>query len=542
MASILDIRVQRLFIITIILKVGVSILGWIFQHQWSLGFGAPLAIMVIYIFLGLKRQDREVTDEKFADSCYYLGFIFTITSIILSLFDIPNIGIKIQDIAVRFGAAMVSTVMGLTVRVYLVNFKQDMADAIKNTENAVIEASLKFREQLAISYEKLRDFQSEVDTASKATVERVNMQIEALSKNYAEKLSEFFIDLNKGNQEAFTKVLSEIRTASLQLSELVNGYSQGVRENLGSIEARVIAFAEAITERLKTTTFPDDYFAKHLEAPLDKLKDATYDVSGQVQKVSTEVGESTVVLSSTLKKLRNKAVSTERSLDKILNLTTQQQAVLNAAHGQLNILEKLGATLSGFDAILTTTVTALNATNNNTSELTGRVQAVVTEGAKARNSLNVSLSEGLEKLSANAGATEALVKKIDATAIASDSVATKLSESANASKLMATKLTVNAAATEMVAGKLEGIATVAIEDIKTRSALSQGAANAIEKLNIAVGQLQGMILQMELLDATLRAHGSELKHVAECVRDVRVVVETPTAPKNTVLQLEEVRS
>ena len=121
MKSIFDIRLQKLFLVTLILKIGSSFLGWYLQLQWSLGFTVPLLIMSAYIFLGYHRRDNDVTDEKFADTCYYLGFIFTITSIIFSLFDLPNIGTKIQDIAVRFGAAMVSTVLGLGVRVYLVS-------------------------------------------------------------------------------------------------------------------------------------------------------------------------------------------------------------------------------------------------------------------------------------------------------------------------------------------------------------------------------------------------------------------------------------
>ena len=110
MAGILDIRVQKLFVVILILKVLSSGLGWYFGFPWSLGFWIPLVLMVAYIILGLKRHDSDVTDEKFADTCYYLGFIFTITSIIFSLLELPSIGTKIQDIAVRFGAAMVSTV------------------------------------------------------------------------------------------------------------------------------------------------------------------------------------------------------------------------------------------------------------------------------------------------------------------------------------------------------------------------------------------------------------------------------------------------
>ncbi|NMG56604.1 hypothetical protein [Aromatoleum aromaticum] len=163
-------QVQKLFLITLVLKVGSSFLGWLFQLQWSLGFAVPLAIMMTYILTGYFHRAPGVSDEKFADSCYYLGFIFTITSIIFSLFDLPNIGTKIQEIAVRFGAAMVSTVLGLGVRVYLVSFKKDIGDAIRDAEDAVLDTTRKFTEQLAIVLEKLGHFESQVDEQGNCTV------------------------------------------------------------------------------------------------------------------------------------------------------------------------------------------------------------------------------------------------------------------------------------------------------------------------------------------------------------------------------------
>ena len=203
MNSIAQIQVQKLFVVALILKVTSAFFGWYLQMPWSLGFALPLLVMVAYIVLGYFRKDTDVSDEKFADTCYYLGFIFTITSIIFSLFDLPNIGTRIQDIAVRFGAAMVSTVLGLGVRVYLVSFRQDINDAIKDAEDAVLDATRKFTEQLTIALERLRDFESQVDSAAKSTVERVNLQIENLSMNHANKLTEFFTELTTQNQKAF---------------------------------------------------------------------------------------------------------------------------------------------------------------------------------------------------------------------------------------------------------------------------------------------------------------------------------------------------
>lgn len=513
MLRVLDIRVQKLFLIVLTLKVFSSGLGWYFGFPWSLGFWIPLALMSVYIVLGLKRHDNDVTDEKFADTCYYLGFIFTITSIIFSLFDLPQIGVKIQDIAVRFGAAMVSTVLGLGVRVYLVSFKRDVADAIRDAEDAVIETSHKFREQLVIAFEKLRDFQSEVDVASKATVERVNMQVEALSKNHADKLTGFFTDLTARNQEAFTHALAEVKAASLRLSGSVDGYSQGMRANLTSIETKVSAFTEAVTDRLKTTTFPDDYFSRNLAAPLNQLQSAANVISGTIQRASTEVGASSVVLSGALKKLRDKANATEQSLDTVLKLTEQQHAVLTTAQGQLTVLEQLTSTLVGFDALFAKTLDGISASNTVSSELTARVAAVVKEGAEARKALDKSLADVIEKLGANARATENLSTQVGVTATASKHIAVQLAASATM--------------TVTVVGKLDGIAAASVESARTLSTLGKNASTAISKVDNAVEQLQGMVRQLASLDTALRAQSTEPMDVVERIKDVRVTVEMP---------------
>lgn len=513
MRSIFDIRIQKLFVVTLALKVLSSGLGWYFQLPWSFGFWIPITLMSAYIVLGIKRRDNEVSDEKFADSCYYLGFIFTITSIIFSLFDLPNIGTRIQEIAVRFGAAMVSTVLGLGVRVYLVSFRKEVADAIKDAEDGIIEASQRFQMQLVIAFDKLRDFESQVDTAAKGTVERVNMQVEALSKNHADKLTSFFTDLTNRNQEAFTEALQEVKTASLKLSESVDGYSLGMRENLTSIEAKVGAFTDAVTDRLRTTTFPDDYFAKRLEAPLIHLETSAHDLSAGVKQASIAVSESSMLLGGALKKMRDKASATEKSLDIVLTLTAQQQAVLDSTQGQLNVLERLGITLIGFDAVLSNTLKGLHTSNSVTSELTNRVALVVTEGAEARDVLEASLAEIIDKLGANSTATEMLATKFETTAIAGVSIAGKLAT--------------NAAASELVASKLDSVANADLETAKTLAALSAGAITAVSKVDMAMEQLQGMVQQLSALDGALRAQSNELTQVAERIKDVTVRGELP---------------
>ena len=232
-----DIRVQKLFAIVLLLKVASSALAWALRMPWSLGFAVPLTLMLFYIGVGLGRRRDDVSDEKFADSCYYLGFIFTITSITFSLFDLPSIGTQLESIAVRFGAAMVSTVLGLGVRVYLVSFEHDATDAYRDAEEAVIDASRRFTQQLGLSLERLRDFEAEVDLAAKVSVERVNLQLEAIARTQAEQMNDFFADLAARNREAVASAFLDLQAASERLAETVDDYAGAMRANLDGIDA-----------------------------------------------------------------------------------------------------------------------------------------------------------------------------------------------------------------------------------------------------------------------------------------------------------------
>lgn len=509
MPNILDIKIQKLFLITVILKIGSAFLGWRFNSPWLLGFLFPIIVMAVYIALGVNRRDRDVTDEKFADSCYFLGFIFTIASIIFSLLDLPIIGDKIKDIAVRFGAAMVTTCFGLIVRVYLVNFKKNVDDVEQDVTDSIIEASRIFREQLVMASEKLSDFQSQVDTAAKMTIERVNIQVEKLSKDHAEKLTSFFAELTIRNQEAFTNALNEVKSASLRLSDSIDGYSQGLQKNLNSIEEKVTFFGDAVTERLKTTTFPDDYFARHLSTPLDQLKKATNDISLSSLQTSEEIAKSSIVLSDALKKLNTKAKGAENSLEAVIRLNAQQQAVLDVVQGQLTTLDKLGTTLERYEILLNTTVDSIKTSIATTSKLADRVDEIVVESTGERKQLESSLVEVVSKLGAQVVATDALSAHMDKNATVSQEYVIKLSDNARVLELCATQLADSVSKTNDIAEKVGGMTSFDAGTAQTLTTIAEKATLLISKIDIYAVQSQEIVKQLANLNTAIRSQRNE---------------------------------
>lgn len=502
-----NINVRNLFILACAFKVVSALAGWYFRSPWILGFTFPLLVMVAYMWLGAIRRNDEVSDEKFADSCYYLGFIFTIASISVALIDLPNIGTNIQDIAVRFGAAMLSTVLGLSVRVAMVTFRKDLGDAIHNAEEGVVEASLRFRDQLGAALDRLNAFETAVDQSARLSVERVNLQVENLSKNHAERLSQFFVALMKGNREAFTQALDEVKGASARLSESVDGYALGMRSNLESIESKVVTFTDAVTDRLNTTTFPDDYFSKHLEHPLGQLKSAADGIRGHIVDASEAVGESTTALTLSLRKLRERASKTESALESVEKLATQQQLIMDSAQGQLEKLESLGATLQTLNNVFERAVQGFENVKGNDAELRDAIRSVVSDSEAVRQEVRDRLKEVADELMA---ATASQHKSFDqaraslesaaqtytafATRLesAAESTADKLLEGANANLQAADRLATSAAATQVAASKLESVAAADVQVTRTLSALGETATASIKRVDAAVEQLSSL--------------------------------------------------
>jgi len=343
-----NINTRNLFITACVIKVVSSFASWYFNSPWILGFTLPLLVMCGYMWLGATRRNGDVSKEKFADSCYYLGFIFTITSISVALMDLPNIGIHIQDIAVRFGAAMLSTVLGLSVRVAMVTFRKDLGDAINIAQESVVEVALRFRDQLHIALDHLKSFEVAVDHAARMSVVRVNLQVENLSKNHADNLTQFFAAMTKGNQEAFTIALEEVKGASARLSKSMNGYALGMGSSLARIEGDVVAFSDVVTSQLK------------------------------------DISENSAVFSTAIDNLRNKASTAETAFESVTKLAAQQQFLMNGAQGQLDQLERLGMTLQGLNNVLAHAVQGFQDAKSTDADIKEAIRSVISNSEVMR--------------------------------------------------------------------------------------------------------------------------------------------------------------
>lgn len=323
---------QRLFLLIVVLKLSASVLAWVLGSPWLLGFVLPLAFMALYIALGLKRERRGLSDEKFADSCYYLGFIFTVSTIVVSLFDLPNVGTRMDDIAVRFGAAMVSTVMGLIVRVYLVNFRQDFQDAARIAEDGLLDSARMFRSHLRLAVERLEEFDRQVDEAARAAAARVELAADKIAAEQAARMNELMEEIVRDNRKIGRDSILLVKNVTDDLAKGLNDYAVSLNRSVREIDAATAAFGQSLEARLQAMRLPDELFAAKLDAPLDRLAGSATAISGNLLALAQGIQGAETEILAALSGIAEKTAQTAREID-------QAKAGI-AAHGDWALLAR----------------------------------------------------------------------------------------------------------------------------------------------------------------------------------------------------------
>lgn len=352
MKSLFNVSIQRFFLLIICLKILSSLaslaltdsLDWLF---WIFAIVIPVVLIALYVHVGVNRTDRTLTDEKFADTCYYMGFIFTITSIVISLFGLEEIENNFAQIAFRFGAAMVSTLIGLIARVYLVSFKIDSNAAIDSAEDALIRGSQAFIAKLGAASDQYTQFESRVTASTNLVEEHVRTRIEKISVQYSEQMQSHFNTQQQELGKLINAAMQKMVEATVAMTGAVEPLKARVTQATDELTTHLAKFQEEMGQKLLTIKFPDDYFSDRLAKPVSELSEELGKVTAQVGEVANEVKNSSATLGRAITSLNKKLESGESNLTAIESIVQTSQDAITTSAQNAQALEKTQELMAG---------------------------------------------------------------------------------------------------------------------------------------------------------------------------------------------------
>lgn len=131
---------------------------------FAAGFSA--VVLVLYAVLAYASTSLRLEPEVIGDNSYYLGFLFTLTSLSVTLYFVVESGADdraklIPEVISGFGVALVSTIVGVFIRVLMMQFRLDVVSRERETRVEIDQSARQLRSELALSLQQMKTFSVE---------------------------------------------------------------------------------------------------------------------------------------------------------------------------------------------------------------------------------------------------------------------------------------------------------------------------------------------------------------------------------------------
>ena len=285
---------------------------------------SAIALMSIYVFFVTIVPATKLRTDVAADNVYYLGFLYTLTSLAVALsFDDPD------TILANFGVAIVSTLIGIAARVGLNQLRVDPTDIEEASRLELADATRKVRVELQETVRQLTDFRNLSLQVLTEGYEEVQKNVENISTNVlksvedlveqsAEPLSELVQKTKAANEEA-VRSISDVTKSNKALAKS--------NEDMIAQIAAVNSALEQLSEHYGDTGIIDDKVISSVQEQLmnvqNQLTDKAREEFSQLKSSVKEASRNTQELHSDF----NKAQENNNTADTAFEPKTAPQDV-----------------------------------------------------------------------------------------------------------------------------------------------------------------------------------------------------------------------
>lgn len=239
------------------------------------------AMIVAYMLIAMLFGRVQIEPEMVGDNCYYLGFLFTLTSLSYTLSELASTGADIDArtemigrVIGGFGVALSSTIVGVFLRVVLMQIRPDIVARDREMHIELHESVRELRRQLASSIVAIKQFTTESIQHAQERDARVGESLSAAAESISEK-----------NDETVKEIIETIKSANVEAAKTAAaGLSSQIGElsenGLKQVEQALMRFAEASGKLADTQE----------KASVD-LADRFHTIDERLGKIATRIQE-----------------------------------------------------------------------------------------------------------------------------------------------------------------------------------------------------------------------------------------------------------
>ena len=281
--------------------IGGMIFIWTAKlYGWSLFTvtTVPLVLMAIYFAASLAFAGFRLQNEQAGDNLYYMGFLFTLSSLGVSLYLFAG-ETSIDTIVRNFGIAVTSTIAGVTLRILFNQMRRDPVDIERSVRHELSEMTRRVRAELDLSAREFSNYRrvsnqmltegfDEIGRQAERNGDEIRKMMEALSKeaikpiqDAAEKLSTIIESHNQVMNDRSQDAAVRLTETTAKLSGIIDRFGETV---------------ETVGKRLEGIRSPDDVIKLELTPAIESIRQMT---ETHLKRLEEETRKETALLAQT---------------------------------------------------------------------------------------------------------------------------------------------------------------------------------------------------------------------------------------------------
>lgn len=237
---------------------------------WAVGW--TVCAMLLYVLAVAALGRLRIEPEAIGDNCYYLGFLLTLASLSITLYQLTQSDEQVElmrSIIAGFGIALVSTILGILLRVIFIQLRPDIVARDRETRIELQQAARELRLELSSSVAMIKAFSIEAiqvasEQASKIT-DATNGAVEAQRARMQSDVELYAEMLKRTLDQAGAQT---VKVVGDSVSRSARGAQTEIRKSLEEMSGAVAAFARTQTEALDVRQANDTRAAAMNDAAL----------------------------------------------------------------------------------------------------------------------------------------------------------------------------------------------------------------------------------------------------------------------------------
>jgi hypothetical protein len=278
----------------------------------------PVLIMIGYAVLLAARPFR-LRDDQSGDNLYYMGFLFTLTSLAVSLYQFSAAG-SAEQIVQNFGIAIASTIAGITMRIFFNQMRRDPIEVEASARLELAEASRRVKRELESTILEFGYFRRMTQQSASDAVDEVRESIGRAREKLAGEIEKFVLTQGQPFEDASkrsSETLDSMNERTVQILEVSRQLVQE-GEQLAKSTASVVKAIDSLLAELGSLRTPgtaaEDKLAPLIESltqVVDKLNKSAETQSENIDINIRHTHSVVVAVNQLLREIRT--VETTRS-------------------------------------------------------------------------------------------------------------------------------------------------------------------------------------------------------------------------------------